>query len=142
MTKACYDFSNKVLPMIDMSQRQKENYEGAFVKSPLAGLHTFVACLDFSSLYPSLSRFLELGFENFDRKVLGDLKKYVNYKPESIKLDRPKNDEIVSITGCVFKKGESTLKRVYDDLYAARKKNQYRSKICAKIAHEIKEKRK
>jgi DNA polymerase elongation subunit (family B) len=135
-----YIQDNKVLPMIDMSQRQKENYEGAYVKEPLAGLHKYTCCYDFSSLYPSISRFLELGFENFDRKVLGDLKRFEVYKPESIKLDRSTEDEIVSITGCTFKKGKSTLKNVYDNLYKARKTNQYRSKLCAKIAHELKEK--
>lgn len=141
MSKA-YNKNNRVLPMIDMSKRVKESYEGAFVKSPISGLHTMTTCYDFSSLYPSISRFLELGFENYIRKDIGDLKKYIKYKPESIKLERPKNDEIVSVTGCVFKKGESTLKKVYDELYIARKKNQYRAKLCAKIAHEIKENRK
>ena len=141
MTRA-YNKDGKVLPMIDMSQRESEWYEGAYVKQPIAGLHTLTCCYDFSSLYPSISRFLELGFENFDRKLIGDLKKFIKYKPESLKLDRPKNDEIVSVTGCVFKKGQSTLKRVYDDLYGARKTNQYRSKLCGKIAHELKEMRK
>jgi len=141
MSKAYYK-DNKVMPMIDMTKRKKEWYEGAFVKAPLAGLHELTCCYDFSSLYPSISRFLELGFENFDRKLTDDLKKYVNYKPVSLKLERPKNDEIVSVTGCVFKKGESTLKKVYDELYAARKNNQYRAKLCAKIAHELKEKSK
>ena len=137
-----YNEQNKVLPMIDMSHRQKEAYEGTFVKSPIEGLHTLTACYDFSSLYPSISRFLELGFENFVRKDIGDLKRYVEYKPASIKLERQKNDEVISVTGCVFKKGQSTLKNVYDGLYTARKKNQYRSKLCAKIAHELKENRK
>ena len=135
-----YMQEGKVLPMIDMRDREKEWYEGAFVKAPIAGLHTLTACYDFSSLYPSISRFLELGFENFDRKLIGDLKKFVNYKPESIKLDRPKNDEVVSVTGCVFRKGESALKKVYDTLYAARKTNQYRAKLCGKISHQLKEK--
>lgn len=137
-----YNNDGKVLPMIDMRDREKESYEGAYVKAPIAGLHTLTCCYDFSSLYPSISRFLELGFENFDRKVLGDLKKFVTYKPQSSKLVREKNDEIVSVTGCVFKKGQSTLKKVYDGLYKDRKTNQYRAKLCAKIAHELKEKRK
>ena len=141
MSKA-YNSVNKVLPMIDTSNRKKEWYEGAFVKEPFAGLHSYTACYDFSSLYPSISRFLELGFENMTEKRLGDLKKYENYKPESILLDRPKNEEIVSITGCVFRKNESMLKEVYDNLYAARKTNQYRAKLCSKISHEIKLKRK
>jgi len=141
MSKA-YIQDNKVLPLIDISKREKESYEGAYVKSPIAGLHTLTCCYDFSSLYPSISRFLELGFENFDKKIIGDLKKYSNYKEQSVKLERTNNDEIISVTGCVFKKGQSTLKTVYDDLYADRKKNQYRSKLCAKISHEIKQKRK
>ncbi len=144
MSKA-YNADGKVLPMIDMSQREKKNYEGAYVKSPIEGLHTLTCCYDFSSLYPSISRFLELGFENFVDKVFPDgppQKAYDMFKPMSTDYNRLKDDKIVAVNGCVFKKGESTLKRVYDDLYSSRKKNQYRSKLCAKIAHEIKEKRK
>ena len=141
MTRA-YIENGKVLPNIDISQRQKEWYEGAYVKPPIAGMHELTACYDFSSLYPSISRFLELGFENFDRKETDNLKYYSKYKPITSKIERPKNNEIISVSGCVFKKGKSTLKGVYDELYTDRKKNQYRSKLCAKIAHEIKQNRK
>ena len=153
MSKA-YIQENKVIPHIDISSRKKEHYQGAYVKPPIKGMHNYTCCYDFSSLYPSISRFLDLGFENYQRKIIdssntdysdiepteeefvGD---YEHYKKNSVKIDRSNKDEIISVTGCVFKKGESTLKRVYDNLYAARKKNQYRSKICAKIAHELKQ---
>lgn len=133
---------NRVLPLIDKSKRKKENYEGAFVKPPIKGLHKYNTCYDFSSLYPSISRFLYLSFENFKRKDLGDLKTYETYKLQQDKILRNNPDEVISFTGCVFDKNLSVLKNLYDNLYDSRKQNQKRSKLCAKILHELKEKTK
>jgi DNA polymerase elongation subunit (family B) len=130
--------TNRVLPDIDMSEREKTWYEGAYVKEPIAGLYKHTTCMDVSSLYPSISRFLHLSFENYKRKELGDLKHYEEYKELSTKLIREKTNEIISVTGCVFDKESSVLKQLYDELYSNRKKNQYRSKLCAKLAHELK----
>lgn len=38
---------------------------GAYVKKPIPGLHEFVCCNDFASLYPSTIRTCNLSFENF-----------------------------------------------------------------------------
>ena len=35
---------------------KREQYEGAFVKEPITGMHNAVACFDFASLYPSVMR--------------------------------------------------------------------------------------
>ena len=130
----------RVMPVIDKSKRVKENYEGAFVKPPIKGLHHINSCYDFSSLYPSISRFLNLSFENYKRKDTKDLKTYDNYLEVQDKLKREDNpDEIISFTGCVFDKKVSVLKGLYDKLYASRKINQKRAKLCQKIAHELKE---
>ena len=137
-----YLMEDKVLPLIDVSRRKKEKYEGAYVKPPIKGMHLYNACYDFSSLYPSLSRLLYLSFENYIRKDLGDLKTYDKYKEANADLKRDNPNEVIAINGCVFDKRSSVLKNLYDDLYAKRKTNQYRSKICSKLAHELKESRK
>jgi DNA polymerase elongation subunit (family B) len=131
---------DRVMPLIDKSKREKLHYEGAFVKKPIKGLHSINACYDFSSLYPSISRFLNLGFENYLRKDLGDFKTYDNYLSNQEKVNRNNPNEIISFTGCVFDKKVSVLKGLYDNLYKSRKDNQRRSKLCEKIAHELKEK--
>lgn len=130
---------DKVLPLIDKSKRVKEKYEGAYVKPPLKGMHLFNSCYDFSSLYPSISRFLYLSFENYIRKDLGDLKTYASYKESEKKISRNKENEVIGVNGCVFDKRSSVLKDLYDKLYSDRKTNQARSKLCAKIAHQLKE---
>lgn len=130
---------DKVLPEIDTSKRQKEKYEGAYVKPPIKGMHLINCCYDFSSLYPSISRFLQLSFENYKTKRLGDLKTYDKYKEAQDQIKRDNPNEIVALNGCVFDKRSSVLKELYDKLYSARKTNQYRSKLCKKIAHELKE---
>ena len=44
---------------------QRERLIGAYVKKPYPGIHEFVACNDFASLYPSSIRSCNLSFENY-----------------------------------------------------------------------------
>lgn len=39
--------------------------QGAYVKKPIAGIHSYVCCNDFASLYPSTIRTCNLSFENY-----------------------------------------------------------------------------
>ena len=105
------------MPLIDKRDRKKEKYEGAYVKPPIKGMHLINSCYDFSSLYPSLSRFLFLSFENYLRKDLGDLKTFQAYKDAQGKLTRTNENEVVALNGCVFDKRSSVLKDLYDTLY-------------------------
>ena len=39
--------------------------QGAYVKKPIAGIHSYICCNDFASLYPSTIRTCNLSFENY-----------------------------------------------------------------------------
>lgn len=61
------DFYNRGIKVV---YDRKESLErgrllGAYVKNPIPGLHSFVTCNDFASLYPSTIRTCNLSYENF-----------------------------------------------------------------------------
>lgn len=53
---------------------------GAYVKIPVPGIHEYVCCNDFASLYPSTIRTCNLSFENFVGTFydIDELNKYIN----------------------------------------------------------------
>jgi DNA polymerase elongation subunit (family B) len=75
----------------------KESYAGGYVKDPIPGLYFDVIDLDFTSLYPSIIKSLNLGIET----LVGRIKPYENgnYEQEFSleKLKQRPPDEIVTI---------------------------------------------
>ena len=79
----------------------KEEYAGGYLKDPVPGLYEWVIDLDFTSLYPSIIRSLNIGIETYVGRIvnndkydnqwtLGDLKKM---DPEQlITIERLKDD--------------------------------------------------
>ena len=80
----------------------KEEYAGGYLKDPVPGLYEWVIDLDFTSLYPSIIRSLNIGIETYVGRIvnndkydnqwtLGDLKKM---DPEQlITIERLKDDK-------------------------------------------------
>lgn len=95
---------------------KREQYEGAFVKEPIIGMHNAVACFDFASLYPSIMRQMNVSPESFIKKV----------SPDKGSAEKT-NNTIVSVTGAVYDTERSILKDVLTRLYSQRKeyKKQY-----------------
>jgi DNA polymerase elongation subunit (family B) len=95
---------------------KREQYEGAFVKEPITGMHNAVACFDFASLYPSIMRQMNVSPESFIKKV----------SPDKGSAEK-NNNTIVSVTGAVYDTERSILKDVLTRLYSQRKeyKKQY-----------------
>ena len=73
---------------------ERGKLSGAYVKIPITGIHSFVACNDFASLYPSTIRTCNLSFENY----------ICNYRDEA-KLDefRKQPDKYIVIGSTVYK---------------------------------------
>lgn len=61
------DFYNRGVKVVYDKDRREERGRllGAYVKNPIPGLHSFVTCNDFASLYPSTIRTCNLSYENF-----------------------------------------------------------------------------
>ena len=93
----------------DTSNRVRDRLVGAYVRIPTPGKHNFVACLDFSGLYPSEGISSNLGFENLvgakwleDEldKYRSDISKYIVVGPNVYKnkgsVDKPELGEFIN----------------------------------------------
>lgn len=110
---------------------KREQFEGAFVKEPITGMHNAVACFDFASLYPSIMRELNVSPESLIKKV----------DPE--KRESEKSPErIVSVTGAVYQTDKSILKEVLTRLYSQRKEYKKKSFEFQQKAYELEQKHK
>ena len=60
------DFYDRGLKIVYEPQEgvERSRLQGAYVKKPIPGIHSYVCCNDFASLYPSTIRTCNLSFEN------------------------------------------------------------------------------
>ena len=130
----CREFLGKKMVMaVDPKAppTKREQFEGAFVKEPITGMHNAVACFDFASLYPSIMRELNVSPESLIKKV----------DPE--KRESEKSPErIVSVTGAVYQTEKSILKEVLTRLYSQRKEYKKKSFEFQQKAYELEQKQK
>lgn len=110
----------------EMNNRKSEQFQGAFVKEPITGMHNAVACFDFASLYPSVMRQMNVSPESFIKKV----------KPENRDSEKA-DDKIVAVTGAVYEKEDSILKEILTDLYSQRKEYKKKSFELQQKAYEM-----
>lgn len=75
------DFYEQGLKIVyeDKPEPARSSLIGAYVKKPIPGIHQFVCCNDFASLYPSTIRTCNLSFENYIG-VFWDLQTLEKYK--------------------------------------------------------------
>jgi DNA polymerase elongation subunit (family B) len=125
----CREFLGKNLVMATDPKAppvKREQYEGAFVKEPITGMHNAVACFDFASLYPSVMRQMNISPESFLKKV----------EPEKREKEKS-NDTIVSVTGAVYSTERSILKDVLTRLYSQRREYKSKSFELQQKAYEM-----
>ena len=86
------DFYERGIKVVDNGERVEDRGRllGAYVKNPITGVHSYVTCNDFASLYPSTIRTCNLSFENFVgafydeeklRPYINDIAKYIVIGP-------------------------------------------------------------
>jgi DNA polymerase elongation subunit (family B) len=97
---------NRVFPVVKKDKEKKE-YEGAFVFSPIPGMYRNVYCLDYASLYPTTMR-------------------QFNISPDTLlfkdKNHIPKENEIKCTNGCVYtNEFEGFIPKILSDYFAKRK---------------------
>ena len=105
---------------------KREQFEGAFVKEPITGMHNAVAAFDFASLYPSIMRQMNVSPESFKKKVSPDK------RHEEIG-----DNNIVSVTGAVYDTERSVLKDVLTRLYDQRKEYKKESFRLQQKAYDL-----
>lgn len=102
------EFYKRGLYSVDVYDKggQDRPFEGAYVKEPAIGLHLWVSCLDFASLYPNAMM-------------------QWNISPETLigsSLDGSrKEDQILCANGKLFSNQDSVLRTILGNLYAGRK---------------------
>lgn len=94
--------------------KKKGKYTGAFVKAPVVGKHTGVACFDYASLYPSIMRQFNISPDSYIEKLPSN---QIDEKREQLH-----GSKIVTSYGGVYENKPSILKKVLTDLYSERKK--------------------
>ena len=97
---------NRVFPVVKKDKEKKE-YEGAFVFSPIPGIYRNVYCLDYRSLYPTTMR-------------------QFNISPDTLlfkdKNHIPKENEIKCTNGCVYtNEFEGFIPKILSDYFDKRK---------------------
>ena len=107
-------------------------YTGAFVKAPIVGKHTGVACFDYASLYPSIMRQFNISPDSYIEKLPNKTKDQM--RKELL------GKKIVTSFGGVYSHDPSILKRVLTDLYDERKKYKKQSWVYKMKANDIKQK--
>lgn len=86
----------------------QQHFEGAYVKEPVPGLHEWVTCYDFASLYPNTMMQFNISPESYKRKA-------------EIGAEHAE-DEIVTSNNNIFDNSkDSVLRTILQDLYSRRK---------------------
>lgn len=102
---------------------ERGELQGAYVATPVSGLHRFLCCNDFSSLYPSTVITCNISVENY----IGTIGK--NITEEQGEIYRKDKNYFVAVNGCVFKNDKDyAFKCIEKKLKAKRSISKYLSK--------------
>lgn len=95
---------------------------GAYVREPKPGIHQWVVCNDFASLYPSTIRTCNLSFENFMGSK--DI-----FSEEELEMYRKDPNYFVSVNGNVYKNDRDyAFRRIQKTLKETRDRDKYLAK--------------
>lgn len=102
---------------------------GGFVLPPVKGMSTWTTCYDFSSLYPTTIRELNISADSYKGQVPVKLNngrkqpdlnsKYSIFNGHQILIEK---DDIILLNGSVFKNEEGVVAQAMREVYADRKK--------------------
>ena len=81
-------------PLLKIRDEENDSYAGGYLKDPVPGLYEWVIDLDFTSLYPSIIRSLNIGIETFVGRIVNN-NKYDNQWSLDELLEMDDNDLIV-----------------------------------------------
>jgi hypothetical protein len=111
-----------------------DKYEGGYVKDPVKHMSKYVACFDYSSLYPSIMRSHNIGPMNLIKQLT----------PDEIEQYKNNPDFSISVQGRLYDNSEDCAYKVVEsELFIKRKKYQadqmfYWNEIFFKIQQEKK----
>jgi len=109
----------------DYSSENLESIKGGWVKDPAVGMHKWVACYDFASLYPMTMRQFNIAPESYKGIKIDD--KYCVFNNQKLIIDDEdiilsiKDDDNNVVKQTVFKNEKSVTKQMLTDVYTDRK---------------------
>lgn len=114
----------KKVIVYEQKEEEARKFEGGYVKTPIKGLHEWIACYDYASLYPSVMRQFGLSPEIYIGK----------------NLLNPPEGSIKTVSGAYFLPNgeeEPILKNVLSHLYSLRKQAKSKYKDCEARIEEL-----
>lgn len=143
----------------------KDSFEGAYVKPPIVGVHDWIVDFDFTSLYPSIIRTLNVGINTYVMKLKNQNDSYdilYGTPPKQVQVIKDptfsRQPDIVSgqkiremldnkqitmsINGCVFTKHETEVSyyaQILEDLINKRKEAKDQMKDAQRSKDSLKE---
>ena len=111
----------------DFSSENLETIKGGWVKDPAVGMHKWVACFDFASLYPTTIRQFNIAPESYKGVKINDQYAAFNGHKHLIEdtdiILSIKDDDNKIVKETVFKNEESVTRQVFSSIYNDRKKH-------------------
>jgi DNA polymerase elongation subunit (family B) len=107
------DFTNDTLIV-----ETERSVKGGWVKDPVKGMAMWVACYDFSSLYPTTIRQFNISADSY-KGVLSPTKDFAIFNGHRVELE---DGDIVLLNGTVFKNEIGIVNQTMTDIFADRKK--------------------
>jgi DNA polymerase elongation subunit (family B) len=111
----------------DYNTEDLESIKGGWVKDPAVGMHKWVACYDFASLYPTTMRQFNIAPESYKGIKIND--QYSSFNNQKLLIEDSdiilsiKDDDNNVVKETVFKNEDSVTKQMLTDVYNDRKKH-------------------
>lgn len=133
MTREFLSMNKVFIEKYDSGKDQAE-FEGAYVKQPVIGMHQFVTCYDFASLYPNTMMQFNISPETWKGK-----KTMLDISTTSGHILKAGDGDIQLASGSIFNNSEdSVLRKVLKDLYGRRKNTKHKYLQVAKEIDTLK----
>lgn len=97
-----------------------ETIAGGWVKPPAKGMNEWVACFDFSSLYPTTMRQFNIAPEMFLGFQVKNKMEFCEFNGKLTKIDLEKH--IICVNGAVFERGYSVTINFLENVFSERKR--------------------
>jgi len=95
-----------------------KSVKGGWVKEPIRGMSTWTTCYDFASLYPTTMRQFNISADSYKGQLIKGTK-FALFNGHQVEIT---NNDIVTISGAVFRNEIGVVNKVLTDIYAERKK--------------------
>jgi len=125
----------------DYSSEVFESIKGGWVKNPAIGMHKWVACYDFASLYPMTMRQFNIAPESYKGVKIND--QYSVFRNKKMLIDESdiilsiKDDDNNIVRETVFRNEDSVTKQMLTDVYTNRKSHKKNMMIEKNIYNDL-----